>query len=93
MTLASEAAIQTTRRLTGTQVELLRLFASGVVVAVVREKGPRQACRMVPNLLDYRWRRRHGGKPVGEHTLAGLVRRGFVVRTMVGVWVIWRLRE
>jgi hypothetical protein len=48
---------------------------------------------MVPNLLDYRWRRRHGGKPVGEHTLAGLVRRGFVVRTMVGVWVIWRLRE
>lgn len=89
MAIVSESSL----RVTATQVELLRLLASGAAVAVVRRTGPRQACRIVPNLIDHRWRRRHGGKPVREHTLAGLVRRGLLARTLAGEWVTWRLRE
>lgn len=80
-------------RLTATQVELLRLLASGAAVAVVRRTGPRQACRIVPNGIDHRWRRRHGGKPLQEHTVTALVKCGAVVRTVDGEWVTWRLRE
>lgn len=76
--------------MTATQVELLRLLASGVVVAVVRRTGARQACRIVPNGIDHRWRRRHGGKPLQEHTLAALVKRGALVRTVEDGWIIWR---
>lgn len=80
-------------RLTATQIEILRMFQNGAAEAIIRKRGPRQACRIVPAVVDVRWLKRHKGRPVQEHSLAALVKVGALARTEEGDWIVWRLRN
>lgn len=80
-------------RLTATQLEILRMFHDGAAEAIIRKRGPRQMCRIVPAMTDARWHKRHSGRPVQEHSLAALVKVGALARTEEGDWIVWRLRN